>query len=140
MVDRREVPADVVATVRRACTRLPESVEEIAWVGTRWRIRTATFAHLVLIDGGWPPMYAHTFGDDGPVTVLTFQSAGEELDAFGRIGHPFVRPPWRPGIVGMVLDHSTDWDEVAELVTDSYCLLAPQRLAALVERPPSPDR
>lgn len=140
MVDRREVPDEVVATLRRACAALPESVEEPAWVGTRWRIRASTFAHLVMIDGGWPPMYAHTFGADGPLTVLTFQSSGDELDAFGRLGHPFVRPVWRPGIVGMVLDDATDWGEVTELVTESYCLLAPQRLAALVERPPAPER
>jgi hypothetical protein len=28
-----------------------------------------------------------------------------------------------------------DWHEVAELVTESYCILAPNKLAALVERP-----
>jgi hypothetical protein len=139
MADRRQVPAEVVAAVRAVCAGLPEAVEEAAWVGTRWRIRTATFAHVVMIDGGWPPVYARTVGRDGPVTVLTFQSAGDELEAFGRLGHPFFRPTWRPGIVGMVLDDATDWTEVAELVTESYCLLAPQRLAALVARPPAAD-
>jgi len=28
-----------------------------------------------------------------------------------------------------------DWGEVAELVTESYCVLAPKKLVALVERP-----
>jgi hypothetical protein len=28
-----------------------------------------------------------------------------------------------------VLDDETDWVEVAELVTDSYCVQAPRRLA-----------
>jgi hypothetical protein len=28
-----------------------------------------------------------------------------------------------------------DWDEVEELVTESYCLLAPAKLAARVDRP-----
>ena len=31
-------------------------------------------------------------------------------------------------IVGMELGASVDWDEVAELVTESYRLLAPRRL------------
>ena len=29
----------------------------------------------------------------------------------------------------------TDWTELAELLTDSYCLQAPAKLAARVERP-----
>ena len=34
-----------------------------------------------------------------------------------------------------VLDADTDWSEVAELVTESYCALAPKKLVALVHRP-----
>ena len=37
--------------------------------------------------------------------------------------------------MGLLLDDDTDWDEVAELVTDSYCLQAPAHLADRVERP-----
>ena len=36
----------------------------------------------------------------------------------------------------MFVDDDTDWSEVAELVTESYCQLAPQRLVARVGRPP----
>jgi hypothetical protein len=35
----------------------------------------------------------------------------------------------------MVIDAGVDWDEVAELLTESYCLLAPRKLVALVDRP-----
>jgi hypothetical protein len=35
----------------------------------------------------------------------------------------------------MVLDPDVDWSEVAELVTESYCALAPKRLVELVVRP-----
>ena len=38
-------------------------------------------------------------------------------------GPPFYQPPWSPTVVGMVLDDATDWDEVAELVTERYRLL-----------------
>lgn len=38
-----------------------------------------------------------------------------------------------------MLDGDTDWDEVGELVTESYCVLAPKKLVALVDRPASPD-
>jgi hypothetical protein len=39
----------------------------------------------------------------------------------------------------MVLDDATDWDEVAELVTESYCIMAPKKLVALVDRPSDPE-
>jgi len=38
--------------------------------------------------------------------------------------------------IGVVLDQDTDWTEFSELVTESYRLLAPKQLAALVETPP----
>ena len=37
--------------------------------------------------------------------------------------------------MGLTLDDATDWDEVAELVVESYCVLAPRKLVALVDRP-----
>jgi hypothetical protein len=125
----------VVDEVRRICTALPEVVEEEAWTHTpRWRIRGGTFAHVVDITGGQPAAYARVAATDGPATVLTFQSSGDELDALRNHGHPFFNPPWRPGIVGLVVDDTTDWDEVRELLTESYCLLAPKKLVALVAR------
>jgi hypothetical protein len=35
----------------------------------------------------------------------------------------------------MLLDEDTDWEELAELLTDSYCLQAPKSLAERVSRP-----
>lgn len=35
----------------------------------------------------------------------------------------------------LLLSDETDWTEVAELVTESYCFLAPKKLLALVHRP-----
>jgi hypothetical protein len=137
MANRAEVPERIVARLRSICADLPEAREEAAWTGTRWRVGQQTFAHLVAITDGWPPVYARAAGTDGPAVVLTFQSSGEELQALSNVGHPYFRPPWRPGIVGMLVDVDTDWDEVAELTTESYCLLAPKRLVQRVDRPPS---
>ena len=118
------------------CRALPEVVEESAWVGTRWRVRGKTFAHILTIDDGWPPAYARAAATDGPVHVLMFRSAGEELAALREGGAPFFAPPWRADEVGLVLGDDVDWDEVRELLTESYCAQAPRKLAALVERPP----
>jgi hypothetical protein len=134
-IARGDAPRAVVAKLRAICLALPEASEEEAWVGTRWCVRKKNFAHVVGITDGWPPAYAKAAAVDGPGTVLTFRVAGPELDALAGGGAPFFKPPWFADIVGLVLDERTDWDEVAELITESYCVLAPQRLVALVDRP-----
>jgi hypothetical protein len=131
-----EVEADTVERVRACCRALPDAYEEQAWLGTRWRIRGRTFAHVLTVEGGHPPAYARATHSEGPVTVLAFRSRGEELEALRGTGHPFFVPPWRDDEVLLALgDAPVDWDEVRELVTESYCLLAPKTLAARVERP-----
>jgi YjbR len=130
-----EVPLEIVERLRPLCLALPEAYEEEAWVGARWRVRKHTFAHVVRIEDGYPPAYARAAGTDGPVTVLTFRAAGPELDALARAGHPYVKPGWFQDIVGLLLDDGTDWSEVAELVVESYCVLAPRKLADRVARP-----
>ena len=130
-----DVAADIVDRLRSVCLALPEAYEESAWVGTRWRIRKKTFAHVLTIDAGRPPGYARAAATEGPVTVLTFESSGPELAALSEAGHPFFKPPWRPTVVGMVLGAAVDWDEVEELLAESYCVHAPKKLVELVERP-----
>jgi hypothetical protein len=126
-----DVPADIVERLRAVCLRLPEVVEEEAWVGLRWRVRTKTFAHVVAVHDGRPAAYATAAGTDGPATVLTFRSWGEELAALTAVGPPFFKPVWFRDIVGVVLGDDVDWAEIDELLTESYCLLAPARLGDL---------
>jgi hypothetical protein len=135
MTEYADVPREIVAHLRSVCMALPEAYEEPAWVGTRWRIRKRTFAHVLTVESGSPPAYARAAGTADPVTVLMFRSSGPELDVLRNAGHPFFAPRWRGDEVGMVLDADADWDEVKELVTESYCGQAPKKLAALVERP-----
>jgi len=135
MTEHADVPPEIVAEVRSVCLGLPEAHEEQAWVGTRWRIRERTFAHVLVIDSGWPPAYARAAGSDGPINVMMFRSSGPEVDALRNAGHPFFAPPWRADEVGMVLDAGVDWDEVAELLTESYCAVAPRKLIERVDRP-----
>lgn len=119
-----DVPPEVAAAVRSICAALPETAENEAWAGLQWRVRKRTFAHVLTVDFA-----------DGPVTVLTFRSSGPELDALRGAGHPFFRPAWGRDAVGMVLGADVDWAHVGELVTDSYCLVAPKKLVASVRRP-----
>lgn len=117
-----DVPTSIVRRVRDACAHLPEASEEQAYEGVRWRIRGNTLAHVLTRELGGEP-----------VTSVTFHAAGEDLDALVAVGDPFF-PGWGPGLVAMVLHaDSTDWDEVREVLTESYCLLAPKKLVARLD-------
>ncbi len=74
-------------------------------------------------------------GEHRSVTVVTFRSSGPELEVLRLAGHPFFKPGWGANVVGMVLEAGVDWEEVAELVTESYCIMAPKKLAERVDRP-----
>jgi len=124
MTEYSDVPEEVVTALRAVCRGLPDAYEEPSWAGRRWRIRKRTFAHVLTVEA-----------DDGPVTVMTFRSSGPELDALRRVGHPFFRPGHGDNVVGMVIDGGVDWEEVAELLTESYCLMAPKKLAESVHAP-----
>lgn len=120
MSEYADPPDDVVDRVRPIALALPDAYEEKAWAGTRWMVRKKTFAHVLAIDDS---------------TVLTFRSEGEELEVLKHAGHPFFYAGWGRDAIGLILDDDTDWDEVTELLTESYCVMAPQKLVALVERP-----
>jgi len=130
---RIEPAADVVARLAATALALREAYEEDAWTGVRWRIRSTTFAHVMVAQEGFESSFRDITGVAEPTTVLTFRSSGDELLALVHAGPPFYKPPWSPTIVGMVLDDGTDWSEVAELVTESYRVCAPQKLVRLLD-------
>ena len=73
--------------------------------------------------------------EDDSMMAVMFRSSGPELEVLRAFGRPFmVSPDWRNAVL-MVLDETTDWTEVRELLTESYCLMAPKKLAALVAPP-----
>lgn len=135
-----QVPNAILARLRKACLALPETREEQAWVGTRWCIRKETFAHVLMIADGWPPVYARVTGTVGLACVLTFQSLGPRVDPDTYARSPYFRPLWRPDILGRFLDSEVDWRDITKLVTASYCLLAPKKLAEAVRSRQAADR
>jgi hypothetical protein len=130
-----DLSPELVARVAGICLALPETHEQDAWIGVRWRIRQRTFAHLAHVNPTGGSVFGLAARLGRPADVMTFRSSGEELEALVRSGLPFYKPDWSPHVVGMVLDDRTDWDEVGELLAESYCLVAPQKLVRLVERP-----
>lgn len=115
------MPDAWVRRLRALCESLPECVEEDAWVGVRWRVRQSTVAHV--------------FGGEDGLFRIVFRAEADEVLAFQHLGPPYFKADWGNNVVGLVLGDDTDWSELAELLTDSYCIQAPAGLAGLVPRP-----
>lgn len=61
--------------------------------------------------------------------ALVFMPASDELAALQQDDRFFTPAYWGPyGWIGLDLSSKPDWDEVAELVEDSYRLTAPKKL------------
>lgn len=125
MPDRPDVPGAWVERIRALLADLPDCLEEDAWTGVRWRVRQATVAHV--------------FGGEDGLFRITFRAEPAEVMAFEHLGPPYFRAPWGGNVVGLLLDENTDWQELGELLTDSYCLQAPTHLAEQVPRPEPAD-
>ena len=118
MAERPQVPAAWVRRLGALLGAFPECREEDAWVGVRWRVGAATVAHV--------------FGGEDQLFRITFRAEPDEVMAFTHLGPPYFKAGWGGNVVGLLLDDDTDWQELAELLTDSYCLQAPARLESEV--------
>ena len=121
LADRPLVPEEWVLRIHAVLGALPRCEQEPSWTGTRWRVGSSTVAHV--------------FGGEDQVFRITFRGEPDEVAAFEHMGEPYFRSSWGGNVIGMVLDDGTDWQELGELLTDSYCIQAPAHLAEQVARP-----
>ena len=70
--------------------------------------------------------------------ALAGPAEGDDLEMLRHAGPPFRVLGWGRDALGLTIDDGTDWDEVRELVTESFCVLAPKKLVARIDRPPGP--
>lgn len=107
--------------LRAICLALPEAAEKEAWGDPTFRVRGKIFA---MEKRG-----------DGRVSVWCKAPPGSQMVLVGADPDRFFVPPYvgHKGWIGMRLDTDPDWNEVAEVVKRSYRLVAPKRLAALVD-------
>jgi hypothetical protein len=113
----------------RLCRTLPEVTVTAHHQHVGFTVGGRTFAWHVDDEHG-----------DGRVAVLCKAAQGENTALVASDPHRFYLPRYvgKRGWVGLRLDlQDVDWGEVAELVADSYRLVAPRRLAALVAQPPA---
>jgi hypothetical protein len=135
MSSPEDVPPEILDRLRPICRGLPEAYEEPAWIGVRWRIRKRTIAHAYTPDPERHLVYARQLFAGEASTVVTFRVPADDLFGLTAGGFPFFRAPWGRNVAGAVLGDHTDWTEIAELITDSYCEMAPKFLVAQVTLP-----
>ena len=123
--ERPDVPEEMLRRIRGVLTALPECREEEAWVGTQWLVP----------NGSGQATVAHVFGGEDQLFRVTFRAEPDEVIALEHLGDPYFRAGWGRNVVGLLLDDHTDWEELGELLTDSYCVQAPRELAERVPRP-----
>jgi len=125
-----EVPEDIVERVRTLCQALPEVTVRVDRSLTRARstaqsfdIRRRSFCLLVAREGP----------AGKPVPLLVLRVGPDEREALLSIGRPFFAPRAGRDRIGVLLTGDTDWEEIRELVTESYRVLAPKKLTALLD-------
>ena len=119
------MPSGPLARLRKVCLTLPQAHEVEAWGEPTFRVRNKLFA-----------MYAAPNNHHGAGRPAVWCKAAPGNQALMVRAEPeryFVPPYVGPsGWVGVWLDRNPDWSEVKELMRDSYRLVAPKRLAALL--------
>jgi hypothetical protein len=113
--------------LRKLCLSLPESHEVEAWGEPTFRIK----------GGKIFAMYASAANHHGAGRHSVWIKAtkdNQELMIRSQPGR-FFKPPYvgPSGWIGVYLDKSPDWDEVAELLRDGWRQIAPKKLLKAVE-------
>ena len=120
------MPPGALARLRRICLRLPEAHEVVAWGEPTFRVKNKLFA-----------MYASagTHHGDGRNAVWCKAGPGNQALMVAASPSRFFVPPYvgPSGWIGIWLDDKTDWPEVTELMRDSYRLIAPKKLVAILD-------
>ena len=113
----------LLPAARAVCLAFPEAEERITWGHPTFRVRDRIFASFGPTD------------DDPPRHVMTMKTAPGEQEMLLAVGDPFFYPKYvgSKGWIGIFVDESTDWAEVAELVEDSYRTIAPKTLVAVLD-------
>ncbi|HWK88557.1 MAG TPA: MmcQ/YjbR family DNA-binding protein [Longimicrobium sp.] len=117
--------ADALTRLRTACLSLPEAMEQEAWGEPTFRVRNKIFA-----------MYAGAGNHHGQGRAAVWCSAGLGVQELLVRSDPetYFVPPYVgvKGWIGIDIDRIGDAD-LRSHVVESYCRIAPKKLAKLVE-------
>jgi hypothetical protein len=118
-----EVPEDIAERVRALCLALPEVTVRVDGWAQSFDIRRRSFCLLV----------AREAPTGRPVPLLVLRAGPDERAALLSAGRPFFAPRAGRDRIGVLLTDGTDWAEIRELLTESYRVLAPKKLIALLD-------
>jgi hypothetical protein len=116
MADRETV----LGRLREICLALPETSERLSHGAPSFFIRGKT-CFLMLVDD---------HHGDGRFAVWCAAPAGDQQLFVDADAEKFFVPPYvgHRGWLGVRLDRSLDWDEIAGIVEDAFCTAAPKKL------------
>ena len=108
--------------LRAICLALPEASEEGGVGDPSFKVRHKIFA------------MQHRM--DSRMSMWCKAPPGAQAILVGSKSERFFVPPYvgHHGWVGAWLDVEMDWEEIADLVEESYRMTAPKRLSALLEQ------
>ena len=114
-------PAATLKRLRTVCLRFPEAVEAGGVGNPSFKVRGKIFAMQ--------------HGHEGRPSCWVKAAPGVQGLLTGHDAARFFRPPYvgQHGWVGIRLDGDVDWDELADLVEESYRSTAPKRLVAQLD-------
>ena len=68
-----------------------------------------------------------------PAPLIVLRVDPEDREALLSVGRPFFAARGGRDRIAVLLTNDTDWEEIRELVTESYRLLAPKKLTTLLD-------
>ena len=123
-MEQVELPPDIHEHVRAICLALPEVTVRVdeSLVHSRstaysYEVRKRSFCVIIA----------------RPAPLVVLRVDPDERDELLAIGHPFFAARRGGDRIAVWLGDHTDWDEMRELITDSYRRLAPKKLSARLD-------
>jgi predicted DNA-binding protein (MmcQ/YjbR family) len=117
---------DAIERLREICLAFPEATERETWGEQTFRVREKIFAMAGTGSGRW--------------RMSCKARRGMQAALIGSDSERFFVPPYvgPKGWIGIELEAGPDgagpdWDEVADLIEESYRMTAPKRLAAQLD-------
>lgn len=122
--------ASPLPKLRKLALALPEAHEVEAWGEPTFRVKNKLFAMFAAPNN-------HHGG--GRPAVWCKAAPGNQQMMIAANPERFFSPPYvgKSGWVGIWLDDKPDWDEVKELLRDSWRMTAPKKLLAAESSKPS---